>query len=74
MILFFKIAGLNEKFIMAAISDLRVPLDLQGIVTQIYIAMCHSVETLDNSVGAPTLPLSSMEDFHTWKDFIKDEE
>jgi len=59
---------------MAAISDLRTRFDnLQGIVTQIYIATCHPVETLDNSVGAPILPLSSMEDFYIWEDFIKDE-
>ncbi|XP_025162275.1 uncharacterized protein LOC112590339 isoform X2 [Harpegnathos saltator] len=60
---------------MAAISDLRNRIDkLQGMVTQIYIATCHPAETLDNSIGIPTLPVISMEDFCVWEDFILQEE
>lgn len=71
----YTIAGLNETSIMAAISDLRNRIDkLQGMMTQIYIATCHPAETLDNSIGIPTLPVISMEDFCVWEDFILEEE
>lgn len=60
---------------MAAISDLRNRIDnLYVTVTQIYIATCHPAETLHNSIGIPTLPLTSMEDFRLWEDIILDEE
>lgn len=73
--IYFHKIGFNERTIMAAITDLRSRIDrLHGIVTKIYIATCHPEETLEKSIGIPTLPLTSMEAFYKWEDFILEED
>jgi len=70
-----KIAGFNERTIIAAISDLRSRIDrLHVTITKIYVATCHPEETPENSIGIPILPLTSMEAFYEWENFNLDEE
>lgn len=61
---------------MAAISDLRNRIDtLHVTVRKIYTATCHPIETLEKSTtNIPTLPLTSIEVFWKWIDYILDEE
>ncbi|XP_070170894.1 uncharacterized protein [Polyergus mexicanus] len=56
-------ASFNERTIMAA-SDLRSIDKLYVTIIKIYTATCHPEETLENSIGIPTLPLASMEEFY----------
>lgn len=60
---------------MTAISDLRSRIDkLHITVMKIYTITCQPEETLNNSIGIPTLPLISMEAFNEWEEFNLDEE
>lgn len=72
----YKIATVDIKTIMTAISDLRNRIDtLHVTVRKIYTATCHPIETLENSTtNIPTLPLTSIEEFWKWEDYILDEE
>lgn len=71
----YKIAGCNERTIMAAINNLRDRIDnLHTTVMKIYAATCNPIETSKNFAGISTLPLISMEEFHKWENFVVDEE
>lgn len=60
---------------MAAINDLRNRIDkLHVTIIKIYTATCHPEETFENSIRMPTLPLTSMETFNEWENFLLDEE
>jgi len=72
---FYKASSVNEKTIITALTHLRNSIDnLHVTVSKIYVATCHLEETPENSIGIPTLPLTSMEAFYELEDFNLDEE
>jgi len=60
---------------MAAINDLRARIDILHVtITKIYTATCSPVETPDNLIGIPTLPLISMRELNNYENFLSQEE
>jgi len=75
MLFVLKITEIGGRTIMAAINDLRARIDILHVtITKIYTATCSPVETPDNLIGIPTLPLISMRELNNYENFLSQEE